>query len=95
MIDYALLDKSNTISCNNIKKLTIDYEDNNYKIFTNHFNQLCNDKNNDLESHIFKGINIHKKNCISKKNNYNKGDWIKQFDIFNIDNSFNILTKKL
>jgi hypothetical protein len=99
MIYSELGIQSSKLSCEHMSKLS--YE--NMKQNNAHFNNIiksCDMFNNDdynRDGLRLESLNINKKSCIYKKDIYNDGEWVKQFNhpLISNYNIFNQQTKAL
>lgn len=85
-----LREQSAKISCDNMTKLAIKEYDNNYNIFENIIER---DNSTILNRNFLPSLHITNKSCIYKREEYNKGDWINQYESKDIKIKFNEQTK--
>lgn len=83
-INRRLLEKNDNIKNEDIFNL---------KTLNNTKDNVFDEKTSDKEYDVLRGISIDKKNCLYKKETYNNGEWMNQFDNIVSDIKFNINTK--
>lgn len=90
MFDTTLMNLSSKISCENMTHLALKERDRFFYNYTNQFTPRIENENIDRPVNT----RVHKKSCVQKKEGYNSGDWINQYNIqTDIPREFNIQTK--
>lgn len=95
MFDTTLMDMSSHMSCKHMKSLAETESNNFHNNFINQFTRTTITCHCDNPIRV-PSIRIDKNNCMTKKNDYGDGDWIKQFQPLledTIENSFDVQTK--
>ena len=104
MIDCILQTKANEMSHKNMQELALQSRNMNHYQFVNVLSNptvpyvstespACL---NDKELDILRGIQISKRTCVSKNQNYNDGSWVNQFQNLDLKNKeFNVDSRKL
>lgn len=87
----SLKEQSAKISCESMTKLAMNEYNNNINIFEN---TLERDNSMILNTNYLPSLHITNKSCIYKRDEYNKGEWINQYDLKDIKIKFNEQTRK-